>query len=184
MGAAGGGAVFVNKDSWSSLNGHRFELEVAALLRRCGKNVSHVGGPGDCGIDLVIDEETAVQCKQHARPAAPAVARELLGAMHAKGLKKGILICPSGFTAGTKTFALKHGIELWDCDCLVRLAGGPIELLRDMDEWRDAQQARSDAEAASRPPARPRRRRTHGTGSPELLEDMEEWREEWRDRRL
>lgn len=107
---------------WTSLDGPSFEREIASLLTLLGISVSHVGGRGDRGIDLVIDDRVAVQCKQQAQPVSPAVAREVFGAMHAAGLREAILICPSGFTTGTKKFAKENGIELWDGDYLIGLA--------------------------------------------------------------
>jgi hypothetical protein len=109
-------------DFWRSLDGQCFEQEVADLLRRLGHTVEIRGGSGDEGIDLVMDGETVVQCKQHASPVAPAVARELFGVMHHAAAKRGVLICPSGFTTGTVSFAKKVGLELWDGDSLIAMS--------------------------------------------------------------
>ncbi|HAO98802.1 MAG TPA: hypothetical protein DCQ83_02020 [Fibrobacteres bacterium] len=109
-------------EHWTSCNGIEFEHEVAELFRRLGHFVVKTGGAGDEGIDLVVDNDTIVQCKQHAKPISPAVARELLGAMNFAKAKKAILICPSGFSNDTKEFARKANLELWDGDKLIAMA--------------------------------------------------------------
>jgi hypothetical protein len=53
---------------WKSLDGWRFEKELALLLGRRGYTVDRRGGSGDGGIDLVLHKDGAtilVQCKAH-----------------------------------------------------------------------------------------------------------------------
>jgi restriction endonuclease Mrr len=71
---------------WETLSGTQFEIEVERLLRKRGSHVSHVGGAGDGGIDLLVrpsDNETPipVQCKAHRTAIGPAVIRDFYGAM-------------------------------------------------------------------------------------------------------
>ena len=70
---------------WRSLNGHQFERELTALLRRCGYDARCTLGSGDQGIDIVIfgddKKTTIVQCKQTSHPVGPSVVRDLYGTM-------------------------------------------------------------------------------------------------------
>jgi hypothetical protein len=109
------------EEFWERLDGTQFEHEIASLLRALGHSVRRVGGAGDEGIDLWVDDTTMVQCKAYAVAVAPALVREVLGArLHSKA-QKAIMVAPKGFTKAAVAFAAKHDIELWDARHLVEL---------------------------------------------------------------
>ena len=64
-----------------------------------------------------------IQCKNHASPVGVEVVRELNGALP-KQLSgaRGVLVCPSGFTASAIAFAQERGLALWDRHHLFTLA--------------------------------------------------------------
>jgi len=109
--------------NYAELSGVEFERYVKRLLERKGWRVETMPLTRDRGIDLIarrLDEvgvEMAlyVQCKNHASPVGVEVARELNGALpkHLSGAR-GVLVCPSGFTASALVFAKECGLALWD----------------------------------------------------------------------
>jgi hypothetical protein len=109
------------QDYWLRLGGREFEEEVASLLREHGHAVQTTSASGDEGVDLVVDRATVVQCKNHAKPVAPATVRDLAGAKQYFGARRAILISSRGFTSGAIEFARKVNIELWDVHTLVSL---------------------------------------------------------------
>jgi len=109
------------QDFWFGLGGRGFEEEVADLLRKYGHDVRTTAVSGDEGVDLVVDDSTIVQCKQHAKPVAPAVVRDLAGTRQYFGAKRAILISSRGFTTGATAFAKKVDIELWDVHTLIEM---------------------------------------------------------------
>lgn len=110
-----------SEEFWLGLDGCGFEREVAALLRRRGHLVKERGGKGDRGIDLEVDGDTVVQCKAHRKPVAPAVVRELYGAMQLDGRESALLISTQGFTPGAWKLGNEIGIALWDVSVLVEM---------------------------------------------------------------
>jgi HJR/Mrr/RecB family endonuclease len=106
---------------WQGLTYAQLENEVAALFRRLGHRARVLGGSGDGGVDVAVDDDTIVQCKAYAKPLSPAAVRELLGTKTALGARRAILVCTAGFTAGSRKFAESSGVELWDAHELVRL---------------------------------------------------------------
>jgi len=112
---------------WTNLDGHAFEREIATLYRRQGFDVEETGASGDGGVDLILwrDETFLIaQCKQHSGPIAPAVVRDLYGAMISEGADGAILVATSGFTTGTQQFAAGKPIELVDLNGILKMASG------------------------------------------------------------
>ena len=101
------------------------------LLERKGWKVETTPITRDRGIDLIArrDDEVGgevvlyLQCKNHASPVGVEVVRELNGALP-KQLSgaRGVLVCPSGFTASAMTFAQERELALWDRHHLFALA--------------------------------------------------------------
>ncbi|RJP17731.1 MAG: hypothetical protein C4520_15715 [Candidatus Abyssobacteria bacterium SURF_5] len=105
------------------MGGIEFEQYVQGLLQRKGWRVDTTPVTSDGGIDLIasrIDElgvETRllIQCKNHSRPVGVDVIRELNGALPSNLMgERGVVVCPSGFTAEAVSFAKNRGILLWD----------------------------------------------------------------------
>jgi SNF2 family DNA or RNA helicase len=117
--------------NYAELSGIEFERHVQRLLERKGWRVETTPITRDRGIDLIArrDDEVGgevvlyIQCKNHASPVGVEVVRELNGALpkHLPGTR-GVLVCPSGFTASAITFAQERGLALWDRHHLFALA--------------------------------------------------------------
>ena len=70
------------------------------------------------GVEVVLP----IQCKNHSSPAGVDVIRELNGALPRQVAgARGVVVCPSGFTADAMTFAQERGVALWDRKHLVEL---------------------------------------------------------------
>jgi hypothetical protein len=112
----------------TDMSGEEFERYLADLLRRLGWKVNLTPASRDGGVDLVatkvdvtgVEERLLIQCKNHTAPVGVDVVRELQGVL--EGTAKGVVACPSGFTADATAFARARGIQLWDGDHLDRLA--------------------------------------------------------------
>ncbi len=117
--------------NYAELSGIEFERYVQRLLVRKGWSVETTPVTRDRGIDLIArrDDDVGgevvlyIQCKNHASPVGVDVARELNGALP-KQLSgaRGVLVCPSGFTASAIAFARERGLALWDRHQLFTLA--------------------------------------------------------------
>ncbi len=112
------------EEYWRNMDGHKFEREIESLLRNSGHVVERTKGSGDMGVDLILDENTIVQCKATKSAVSPSVARDLFGTMNHFKKSKGILISAGGFTSGTKAFCRDKNIELWDLGKIVSIAEG------------------------------------------------------------
>jgi HJR/Mrr/RecB family endonuclease len=106
---------------WALLSGAELEAELAAVLRALGHVVVETGGPGDEGVDLLVDGHTVVQCKRHAQPTSIAVAEALLESKQQCRAARARLVSTSGVTGEAARFCHAHGIEVWDLSALVRL---------------------------------------------------------------
>ena len=117
--------------NYADMSGVEFETYVQRLLERKGWKVETTPITRDRGLDLIarrVDEvgvETSlyIQCKNHASPVGVEVARALNGALP-KQLSgaRGVLVCPSGFTASAVAFAKERDLVLWDRHQLFTLA--------------------------------------------------------------
>lgn len=100
---------------WQQLDGRRFEKELAALLERYGYTVKRTGGPGDEGVDLLVQksgDKILVQCKAHGRAIGPGAVRDLYGAMMHHGTDEAWLVSSRGFSYRARKFASNKPISL------------------------------------------------------------------------
>jgi len=117
--------------NYAEMSGVEFEEYVKRVLERKGWRVETTPLTRDGGIDLIarrnddVDIEVTlyVQCKNHSSPVGVDVARELNGSLP-KQLSgtRGVLVCPSGFTADAVAFAKDRGIALWERHHLFELS--------------------------------------------------------------
>jgi len=108
-------------DFWRSLSGRQFEIELASLLKKQGHTVKVVGGSGDKGIDIILDGNTAVQCKAHKSKVGPGAIRDLIGSMQNSGYRKGILASVNGFSKGVYQYNKKNNIQLLDASHYIQM---------------------------------------------------------------
>lgn len=101
---------------WQSLDGRRFEIELAMLLQKREYKVQWKGRSGDEGVDLALkdkdDRDIIVQCKAHKNPVGPAPVRELYGTLLHRDAAEAWLISTAGFSAAAKKFASGKPIKL------------------------------------------------------------------------
>jgi hypothetical protein len=109
--------------NYAEMGGVEFEEHVKRLLEQKKWRVESTPLTRDGGVDLIarrnddIDVEITlyIQCKNHASPVGVDVMRELNGVLP-KGAAstRGVVVCPSGFTADAIYFARDRSITLWD----------------------------------------------------------------------
>ena len=109
--------------NYAEMGGVEFEDHVKRLLEQKKWRVESTPLTRDGGVDLIarrnddIDVEITlyIQCKNHASPVGVDVIRELNGVLP-KGAAstRGVVVCPSGFTADAINFARDRSITLWD----------------------------------------------------------------------
>jgi hypothetical protein len=151
------------RDFWFVLDDLGFEREVAQLLARLGHRVQLTPRTRDGGIDVLVDDDTAAQCKHHKTKVSVSAVRDLVGTLSLAGRTRGVLVCPSGFTKGARDAAAKAGvIQLWDVDDLIRMqtslfdsragtaSGHPVEAAMSAGEF--------DSPAATGPESKPTER--------------------------
>jgi hypothetical protein len=100
---------------WQTLDGRRFEVELAMVLERLGYDVRCTGGAGDGGVDLVLSQagrEVIVQCKAHKNPIGPGAVRDLYGAMIHRNASEAWLVTTTGFSRAARDFADGKRIRL------------------------------------------------------------------------
>lgn len=117
--------------NYSEMSGIEFEEHVKRLLEGKQWNAELTPPTRDGGIDIIarrtddlgVRVTLYVQCKNHSSPAGVDTVRELVGALPRQFLGiRGVLVCPSGFTADAMDFAKERDIMLWDRHHLFELS--------------------------------------------------------------
>ncbi len=109
---------------WFSLDGYKFEHEVAHLFKQVGYQADVTRGSGDGGVDIYIrnDEKKAiVQCKAYKKPIGPSVVRDLYGVMQHLNVVEAFLVTLNGVTIGAEQFIQEKNITVLDVRDLIRL---------------------------------------------------------------
>lgn len=104
-----------SKEFWLELNGYDFEKEVCRHFSEQGYSTKQTPLSNDGGVDIILNKDgeiTYVQCKHHNSQLGISVARELLGVMSAKGVKKGILATIKGVNRNCMMFCIENGIRV------------------------------------------------------------------------
>jgi Restriction endonuclease len=115
------------REFWTSLNGKRFEVELAKLYQKMGYRTSLTPASGDGGIDIVLSKNgrtTIVQCKAHKKPVGPHTVRDLYGTLVSSNADEAILASISGFTSGVVSYAQDKPIRLVSLDDIIRMQKG------------------------------------------------------------
>jgi len=100
---------------WRNLTGREFEIELGRVLRAKGFAVTHVGGPGDSGADLLIeaaDKRIVVQCKAHSKRIGPGPVRDLYGCLQHHRACEGWLVSLEGYSDAAFQFAHMKPLQL------------------------------------------------------------------------
>ena len=116
--------VRTEKQFWLKLSGLEFEREVASLFSRHGHHATLTPATADGGVDIWISEpdgKVIVQCKAHAKPIGPSVARELYGTLKHFQAKRAVLVSRSGFTPGVENYTRGKPIDLLSLEHLIKL---------------------------------------------------------------
>ena len=104
---------------WLEMDGHTFEGEFAALLRRHDWSVWVTKASGDGGIDIQGSDESgtsvAIQCKRWKKKAGSPEVRDLRGAAYGK-FERLIVVCSGGFSKDALAFGEENTIELWGAE--------------------------------------------------------------------
>ena len=131
-------------------------------------NVKVMGGAGDGGVDLRVQDpdgvEAIIQAKRYAKPAGPAIVRELIGtlALH-KSAKYAVLACTGGFSTGAEATAESHpNIRLWDLNYIMREAR------------QVAEQSQPEPKPAPKPEPKPPAGRQPGLSYTESVEKLKQ----------
>ena len=111
------------KGNYAEMTGVEFEGHVKQLLEQRKWNVESTPLTRDGGVDLIarrnddigVEITLYIQCKNHVSPVGVDVIRELNGVLPKDSTgTRGVVVCPSGFTADAISFAKDRSISLWD----------------------------------------------------------------------
>ena len=116
---------------YATMSGIEFEKYVNNLLERKGWTVETTPPTRDGGIDLIAkrtvemggDIKLYIQCKNYAGPVGVETIRQLNGVLpkHQPG-SRGVVVCPSGFSADARVFANDRDIILWERNQLFEMS--------------------------------------------------------------
>jgi restriction endonuclease Mrr len=100
---------------WTSLDGSKFETELAQLLQRRGFHAARTGKSGDEGVDILVQcrgRRIIVQCKAYKTRVGPGTVRDLAGTLHHVKADEAWLVTTSSFSRGAISFAKDEPIRL------------------------------------------------------------------------
>jgi restriction system protein len=95
---------------FDSMTPKEFEEFVAHVFRLKGHSVKNVGGSGDDGIDLILEQRTTkgiVQCKRQESNITPRMLREFVGALVGTDAKKAYFVTSGDFSDNAREWAKK-----------------------------------------------------------------------------
>ncbi len=99
------------------MSGQQFELRLAEAFQHAGYRVKHVGGSGDFGTDLLLEQNgvrTVVQAKWRSASVGQPAVREAAAARAHYGAQRAMVVTNSVFTESARALAASNAIELWD----------------------------------------------------------------------
>ena len=99
------------------MSGQQFELRLAEAFQHAGYRVKHVGGSGDFGTDLVLEQDgvrTVVQAKRRSGSVGQPTVREAAAARAHYGARRAMVVTNSVFTESARALAASNAVELWD----------------------------------------------------------------------
>ncbi len=109
-------------DEIDSMDGREFENFVANLLVRNGLGSTRdTPATGDFGVDIILNSDTAIQCKRSSKNLGIKPLQEVYAGMKHYGCKNAIVITNAYFTPNAVTLAEELNISLWDRDVIGRM---------------------------------------------------------------
>lgn len=108
-------------ETWLQMSGHEFEKEICLLFKEVGIEGYVTKGSDDGGIDLVLNERIAVQCKNHRKRVSPNSLRDFLGSCISKGFEIKLFISSTGYSKKAIEFAFENNILPFDISHIIQL---------------------------------------------------------------
>lgn len=115
------------------MTGAEFEGFVAAQLRTRGWSVTHTGGTGDYGVDLIARRDgtrMAVQCKRLAKAVGVAAVQQVVAGARHHGCDQTVVVTNRSFTRAARQLAITHRCRLVGREQLLIWAGAVTPLPR------------------------------------------------------
>ncbi|MEE6177133.1 restriction endonuclease [Mycobacterium sp. 050134] len=115
------------------MSGTEFEGFVAAQLRARGWSVTHTGGTGDYGVDLVAQRDgtrLAVQCKRLAKAVGVAAVQQVVAGARHHGCDQAVVVSNRSFTRAAHQLAITHRCRLVGREQVLIWAGAVAPLPR------------------------------------------------------
>ena len=104
------------------MTGTEFEQRLRAAFEFIGYTVYHVGGQGDFGADLVLDNlgpRIVVQAKRWSKAVGPGAVQEVVASQAHYGAHRAIVVTNSSFTKAALELARSNNVEMWDRSQLI-----------------------------------------------------------------
>lgn len=98
----------------STMAGEQFEQCIASTLRRDGHFVKLTPKSGDYGVDIIMDNHVAIQCKRYSGNVGLKAVQEVYAGMRHYGCERAIVATNSKFTKSAIQLANELGVTLWD----------------------------------------------------------------------
>jgi restriction system protein len=99
------------------MSGQQFELRLVEAFQHAGYRVQHVGGVGDFGTDLLLEQKgirTVVQAKRRSSSVGQPAVREAAAARAHYGAQRAMVVTNSVFTESARMLAASNQVDLWD----------------------------------------------------------------------
>lgn len=106
------------------MTGTEFEERLMVLYRNLGYKVTHIGGTGDAGVDLIIEKygrKTAVQAKRYQGYVGEAAVQQVHTGKDYYKCDDAILVSNSNFTQMAWKVAKATNIKLWSRNYLIKV---------------------------------------------------------------
>ena len=97
-----------------AMTGEQFEQYIASILRREGHVAKLTPRSGDYGVDIIMDNCVAIQCKRYSGSVGLKAVQEVYAGMMHYGCSRAIVVTNSRFTKSAFRLAKELDVALWD----------------------------------------------------------------------
>ncbi len=112
-------------DTWAEMDGHKFEHEMLRFFNKyLGMKGEVTPGSGDHGIDIILEKNIAVQCKNHSSRISPGPIRDFIGACKDRGFSKKIFVSRYGYSEESRRLAKDNGVKLLSITTVIDIIQG------------------------------------------------------------